>query len=144
VSEFGQIVRRVEELDPPSVSDPQVEEATRSCLYGFHRSAVVGVAAALEARLKRLAKKNRIESYEALIRDAKSAGLLILRDACAEKEENIYRQALREPTFNSLAGSAHPPTATRRGAAEGERCPDPGGVGHLAPRWWPGRCESPR
>jgi hypothetical protein len=78
VSKFGLTVRRVREMDPLAVSDAQLEEATRCYLYGFHRSAVVGAAAALETHLRRATKRSPDDrvSYAGLIAGGLSAGAL--------------------------------------------------------------------
>ena len=109
VSKFGLIVRRVEELDPLAVSDAQLEEATRCYLYGFHRSAVVGAAAALETHLRRATKRTSVDriSYPELIADAQSAGALAPDQADSARvifgaRNHVVHKGLEPPTKDVL------------------------------------------
>jgi hypothetical protein len=64
---FPKIVERAATFDWLSFADGQIREASRCYLYGFFRATVVIAAAAVEKRLKGIARIAWLESYEALI-----------------------------------------------------------------------------
>ena len=54
---YSKIVDRWEQLEGVPFDDPQLEEASRTFLYGFHRASIVLCASAVETQLRRFARQ---------------------------------------------------------------------------------------
>lgn len=70
VTKYGKIVGRWEQLDALAFKDAQLEEASKTFLYGFYRASVVLCASALEQHLRRLADPKGQRTYTQLVEDA--------------------------------------------------------------------------
>jgi hypothetical protein len=70
VTKYGKIVGRWEQLDALTFGDAQLEEASKTYLYGFYRASVVLCASALEQHLIRLAGPKGERTYTQLVEDA--------------------------------------------------------------------------
>lgn len=70
VTKYGKIVGRWEQLDALTFEDAQLEEASKTYLYGFYRASVVLCASALEQHLIRLAGPKGERTYAQLVEDA--------------------------------------------------------------------------
>lgn len=70
VTKYGKIVGRWEQLDALAFEDAQLEEASKTFLYGFYRASVVLCACALEQHLQRLAGPKGARTYTQLVEDA--------------------------------------------------------------------------
>ncbi|HYL36785.1 MAG TPA: DUF4145 domain-containing protein [Bryobacteraceae bacterium] len=76
-NKYSKIVDRWEQLQRLSFDDPQLQEASKTFLYGFYRASVMLCASAVETQLKRLAKSapERAGAFE-LIDTAEKAKLI--------------------------------------------------------------------
>jgi hypothetical protein len=104
---YADIIRRVGELEALKFSNPQLEEASRCYLYGFHRAAVVLAAAAVETHLKRITGKDWFAQYAELTEAAFWAGKLdgAHRDAATKlftERRKVVHHA-HHPTANEAA-----------------------------------------
>ena len=109
---FPKVVGRACTFETLSFSNPQLREATRCYLYGFFGAAVLVSVAAVEARLKSVARVDRVDGYHGLV-DAVfgAAGACGDDPATASALKDLF--ALR----NRVAHDGVSPSAERAGEA---------------------------
>jgi hypothetical protein len=86
---YQKIVDRWEQLTRLPFDDPQIEEATRTFLYGFYRATVVLCASAVETQLKRISSAPEPATVFELIKFAKENKLI--QNRIAGNAEDLFR-----------------------------------------------------
>jgi hypothetical protein len=79
-NKYSKIVDRWEQLERLPFDDPQLEEASRTFLYGFYRASVVLCASAVETQLKHIVPSASADDGPFSLIQSAQAGKLIGRD----------------------------------------------------------------
>jgi len=79
-NKYSKIVDRWEQLERLPFDDPQLEEASRTFLYGFYRASVVLCASAVETQLKHIVPSTSAVDEPRSLIDSAQGGKLISRD----------------------------------------------------------------
>lgn len=87
---FSRIVDRAEALEPLSVRDEGLYEATECYFFGFYRASVVMAASVVECHLKRVAGAGRTETYGALIDAVVRSGALGAERAVIDAARAVF------------------------------------------------------